>query len=384
MKRALVIAATGGFLKGFLVHNMLQLQEMGYEVHCAANADSVKTFVPNEFFSNMGIVFHQIDFSSTSPFSKSSMKAFMQFNKLMKEYKFEFIHCHTPIPGAIVRIAAAPYRLGKCKVVYTTHGLKFPKGANIKDKIVFGGIEWLCSWFSDAIITINKEDYSAIKKMACKNVYYINGVGVDTAKYHEVKIDRKKYRESLGFSEDDIVILSVGELSRRKNHQIIIKALNKINNPKYVYAICGKQMTGQGTYDMLKKLSDELNVRVKFLGFRSDIPEICHCADIAVIPSLREGLGLAGIEALASGVPVIGSDVQGIKDYVVNGITGYLCNPTDAIQFANRIVELSDPSVRESMREHCINKAEEFRLEISNNQMKAIYGEILDIDKEYA
>lgn len=88
-------------------------------------------------------------------------------------------------------------------------------------------------------------------------------------------------------------------------------------------------MSNLGTYDFLKKYAVEKNVRVIFLGFRKDIPEINRCADIAVLPSLREGLGLAGIEALASGVPVVGSDVQGIKDYVVDGETGYLCAPTD-------------------------------------------------------
>ncbi len=377
MKKALIIAATGGFLKGFLVHDMKILQEMGYEVHCAANADSVKTFVPNEFFSSIGVVFHQIDFSSTSPFSKSTIRAFSQVNKLMKEHRFDFIHCHTPIPGAIVRIAAIPHRLKKCKVVYTTHGLNFPKGASKKDKIIYGGIEWLCSWFSDAIITINKEDYSAMKKMACHNVYYINGVGVDTERYHNVNINRSEYREKLGFNEKDIVVLSVGELSKRKNHKVIVRAIKELNDSKYVYAICGKQMTGMGTYDMLKELSQELNVRVEFLGFRSDIPEICHCADIAAIPSLREGLGLAGIEALASGVPVIGSDVQGIKDYVIDGETGYLCQPTNYIEFAEKIKILSNPTVRESMRERCVSKAEEFNLNISHNQMKKIYREVL-------
>lgn len=74
-----------------------------------------------------------------------------------------------------------------------------------------------------------------------------------------------------------------------------------------------KAMSNLGTYDFLKKYAVEKNVRVIFLGFRKDIPEINRCADIAVLPSLREGLGLAGIEALASGVPVVGSDVQGIE-----------------------------------------------------------------------
>lgn len=377
MKRALIVAATGGFLKAFLIPDMKLLQNIGYEVHCAANGTSVSTFVPNELFASIGVVFHQIDFSSTSPISKESLVAYEQYKQLLKKYYFDVVHVHTPITGAIVRIATVVERKKGCKVVYTTHGLTFPKGSSLKAKLVYGGIEWICSWMSDGIITINKEDYTQMKKMGCKRVYHINGVGVDTSKYHECIIDRNKYRTSLGLKESDIAILEVGELSIRKNHKVIIDALAKINNSHYVFLICGKAMTKSGTYDFLKKYAEEKGVRVIFLGFRKDIPEINQCADIAVLPSLREGLGLAGIEALASGVPVVGSDVQGIKDYVIDGKTGYLCAPKDTDAFAEKIQLLSDKKIRSQMKKNCIEKAEEFRLEISHQQMTNIYKELL-------
>ena len=378
MKRALIVAATGGFLNGFLIPDMKLLQEMGYEVHCAANGNSVSTFVPEERFASIGVTFHQIEFSSPSPISKESLTAYKQYKELLNRYHFDFVHVHTPIPGAIVRMATRRKRKRGCVVVYTTHGLTFPKGSSLKTKIVYGSVEWFCSWMTDGIITINWEDYAQMKKMRCKNVYHINGVGVDTSRYHECQIDRETYRKSLGLSENDIAILEVGELSTRKNHKVIIDALEKLADQRYVFLICGKAMSNLGTYDFLKKYAVEKNVRVIFLGFRKDIPEINRCADIAVLPSLREGLGLAGIEALASGVPVVGSDVQGIKDYVVDGETGYLCAPTDADAFAEKIKLLSDREVRSSMQKACVEKAEEFRLEISHQQMTDIYKNLLD------
>ena len=291
MKRALIVAATGGFLNGFLIPDMKLLQEMGYEVHCAANGNSVSTFVPEERFASIGVAFHQIDFSSTSPISKESLTAYKQYKELLNKYEFDFVHVHTPIPGAIVRMATRRKRKRGCVVVYTTHGLTFPKGSSLKTKIVYGGVEWICSWMTDGIITINWEDYAQMKKMGCKNVYHINGVGVDTSRYHECQIDRETYRKSLGLSENDIAILEVGELSTRKNHKVIIDALEKLADQRYVFLICGKAMSNLGTYDFLKKYAEEKNVRVIFLGFRKDIPEINRCADIAVLPSLREGLG---------------------------------------------------------------------------------------------
>ena len=107
------------------------------------------------------------------------------------------------------------------------------------------------------------------------------------------------------------------------------------------------------------------------------IPALPSWAALAGLPAGREGLGLAGIEALASGVPVVGSNVQGIKDYVIDGQTGYLCSPRDADAFADKIQLLSDKEARFSMRKACVEKAEEFRLDISHQQMKNIYKNLL-------
>ena len=257
MKRALIVAATGGFLKGFLIPDMKLLQKMGYEVHCAANGNSVSTFVPEELFASIGVMFHQIDFSSTSQISKESIKAFKEYKRLLKKYHFDFVHVHTPIPGAIVRIATMHERRKGCVVAYTTHGLTFPKGCSLKKKIVYGSIERICSHITDGIITINNEDFAQMKKMACKKVYHINGVGVDTDRYHKCKIDRYSYRNSIGLTDKDIAVLEVGELSERKNHRVIIEALSKLEDERYVFLICGKAMTNFGTYDFLKKYAEE-------------------------------------------------------------------------------------------------------------------------------
>ena len=377
MKKALIVASTAGFAKGFLFHDMKLLRQMGYEVHCAANAKNM-SFDADDFFHTRGISFHQIDFPVRNPFSKETVTATKQFYELLSESCFDFIHCHTPIVGAIVRMVAFPSWVSKkCRIIYTTHGLSFPKGSSIKNKLIYGGVEWLCGHICDGVITINYEDFNSMQALGCKRVYHINGVGVNTSRFHEVNIDRKNYRKSIGIEEDDVMVLAVGELSARKNHQVVIKALSEINDQRYVLVICGKAMSGNGTYEQLKQLAEERNVRVIFLGFRRDIPEITKCADIAVLPSVREGLGLAGIEALASGVPVIGSSVQGIKDYVIDGQTGYLCAPMDHKQFAGKIMELSDPHKRLEMRESCIEKAEEFSSEVSYRQMEAIYQGIL-------
>jgi glycosyltransferase involved in cell wall biosynthesis len=102
-----------------------------------------------------------------------------------------------------------------------------------------------------------------------------------------------------------------------------------------------------------------------------------HACDIGVIPSIREGLGLSGVQFLASGVPVVGTDVQGIRDYIVPGETGYLTPPSDILQIAKGIEMLSAPENRALMKEACQAMAMQFDESVSIQQMKTIYDEIL-------
>lgn len=99
-------------------------------------------------------------------------------------------------------------------------------------------------------------------------------------------------------------------------------------------------------------------------------------SDIGVIPSIREGLGLAGVQSLAAGVPVIGSSVQGIKDYIVDGKDGYLCDPFDDTAFAEKIQLLSDAQKRNEMEPFCREMAAKFDNNVSFAQMQKIYDEM--------
>ena len=162
------------------------------------------------------------------------------------------------------------------------------------------------------------------------------------------------------------MILSVGEMIERKNHEVIIRALGKIKNPNIYYVICGKGPLK----DHLKKIACEVGVedKVIFLGFRQDIPELCNTADISAFPSKIEGLGLAGIEVMAAGVPLVSSNVHGILDYVIDGETGY----AKAID-----ILASDSKLRESMKTKCIEAVKPFELNNALRVMWDIYDEIL-------
>lgn len=381
-KKALIVVNLAGFLT-FLWNDIQTLQDMGYSVSIAGNGKMQDGTWAIEIprLEKMGIPFFQIDFDTKSPITGQNIKALKKLQDILKNDKFLLVHCHTPIVGMLARLAARRCRRRGTKVIYTTHGFAFTDRSSKKQWLIYHTMENFASRFCDGIITINHEDYGNAKNMHCKNVYCISGVGVDTKKFREVVVDRKQYREKLGVGSEDVMVLSVGELSARKNHQVIISAIGQLKNKeKYAYVICGREVINSGMEEYLKELATKNNVRLILAGHRSDIPEINKCADIAAIPSLREGLGLAGIEALASGVPVVGADVQGIREYVLDGEDGYLCCAESTQEFATAIEKLATISEkdREIMQDKCIDVAMRFDKSVSQAQMKKIYYELLE------
>ena len=378
MKNVLIVANLAGFAS-FLLNDMKTLQEMGYQITFAANSNKLEWSDTKEKLDERGITFIQIDFDSKNPFSKQNLIAYKQIRQLLKLNHYDLIHCHTPIAGLITRLAANKYRRKNTKVIYTTHGFAFTSNSSKKSWFIFYNLEKFGSRFCDAMITINLEDFQNAKRMHCRQVYYIHGVGVDTSKYREVQIDRDAYRKSIGVDEGKVMILSVGELSVRKNHRIIIEAISKLpDKEKFIYVVCGNGING-GTKQLLKELANQNKVNLKLLGFRHDIPEITYCSDVGAIPSLREGLGLAGVQSLAAGVPIVGSDVQGIRDYVQNKGTGYLCAADDANGFASAILKLSqvDEVEKRKMQSQCYEVASQFDTAVSRQEMVQIYKKVL-------
>lgn len=380
MKKALIVTALAGFIRTFLMNDIKTLQKMGYEIHCAANKNHSGVGAEGivEYLNKNHVIFHQIDFSSNKPISLHTCKSYIQLKVILKNENFDFVHCHTPIVGVICRLACIRYRKRGMKVVYTTHGFYFHKGSSKKTWIIYKNIETIFSYFSDAIITINKEDYNNAKKMHCSNVYYINGVGVDIKKFRNVEINREAYRKSIGVENHELVVLMIGELSKRKNHKIVIDAVAQLKISNLVVVHCGNSMNGDEIEISIRDTALKNNIKLVMLGIRDDIPQICKCADIGTISSTREGLGLAGIEMLASGLPIVASKVHGILDYVQDGVNGYLADPYNVMEFSEGIRKLLAPEIREKMYHICQKSVDKFDVNVSKQQMKAIYRQILE------
>lgn len=379
MKKVLLVTTVSGFVPQFEMNNIAILKEMGYEIHYASNYNNPSYGNDNSRLDGTGIIRHQIDFSR-SPYSKQTYIAYKQLKKLMMETQFDLVHCHTPMGGALARLAAK--NTNTEPVIYTAHGFHFYKGAPIQNILIYKTMEKWLAHYTDALITINQEDYAAAQKFKFKKngkAYYVPGVGIDTQKYKEIEINRKTKRKELGIPENAFVLLSVGELNKNKNHQVILKALSQIEEKNIYYLICGKGELREYLLDMSRKLKIEDKVRL--LGFRDDIGEICKISDVFVFPSKREGLGLAALEAMACGLPLITSNIHGIKDYAINWKSALTCEPANSFQFVQAIKQLrSEEVLYESMSKINLELVKRFDAILCKKKMKSIYQIIKNKD----
>ena len=382
MKKVLIVASVVSFIEWFNKENVEFLsQELGCEVHIACNfnymndTDIERTQNYIAKLNRQGIILHNIEFAR-SPFSLSNKKAYKELKSILDAENFDLVHCHTPTASMMTRLAAKRARKHGSIVMYTCHGFHFHKSSSKKNWILFYPVERFLSRKCDYIVTINKEDYNRAKNFHCDNVRYIPSVGVDINRIRNLQIDKPSKKMEIGVPPDKILIISAGELIERKNHEVIIRALAKINSPDIYYAIAGKGPLK----DYLTNLANDLGIldRVIFLGFRTDVFELYHAADISAFPSKIEGLGLAGVEAMAAGVPLVSSNVHGILDYVIDGKTGYAIDPKDVDGYAKAIKKLvDDTALRESMKADCLAAVEPFEITNALNVMWDIYKEIL-------
>lgn len=230
-------------------------------------------------------------------------------------------------------------------------------------------VEWVCAHWCDTIITINSEDYElAKKKLKAKKVEYIPGVGIDLNKFGNTAINIKEKRKELGIPEDAVVLLSVGELNKNKNHETVLRAIEGMD---VYYLIAGKGDKEEKLFEIAKEVG--MQERVKLLGYRRDVDELLIASDIFVFPSFREGLSVSLMETMASGRPAVVSQIRGNNDLIdKNG--GALFNPYSVSECKVAIQTVIN-SDREKMGRYNKEKVKKFSLDIVLRKIDEIYGE---------
>lgn len=358
------IGGTMNFFKNFIA----ELVWSGCTVDIACNDSETKV---SDFYSELGCKVYSIQ-ASRSPLNRGNLTAIKQLKKLVEENEYDIVHCHTPVAAMCTRLACRKARKQGTKVFYTAHGFHFYKGAPLKNWLLYYPVEKLCAHFTDVLITINQEDYAlAKKKLKAKQIEYVPGVGIDLKKFSGVAVDKTAKRQELGIPEDATLLLSVGELNENKNHETVIRAIAGMD---VYYIIAGKG----GRQGHLEQIIEELGLtsRVKFLGFRKDVGELCGAADIFVFPSFREGLPVAVMEAMASDMPVVCSRIRGNTDLIdENG--GVLFDP-HSVEDCRAAIQKAVAADKKQAGAYNLEKVNAFSSVSVNKQMtQIVFGQSL-------
>lgn len=356
MKKVLFVATlVKNHIAEFHLPYLKLFKEMGWETAVAAKNDYDN---PADCVIPCCDRFYDVPFER-SPLKKGNLQAYRAVKQIIAEGNFDLIHCHTPVGAMVARLAA---RKSGAKVIYTAHGLHFYKGAPLINWLIYFPVEWLLAPLTDVLITINLEDRERAKKLLrAKRMVYIPGVGIDTGRFRGREAQAQELRQELGIPEKATVLLSVGDLNKNKNHKAVITALSQMERQDLFYVVCGRGPLKQELENYAASLG--LGDRVRFMGYRDDIPDFYAMADVFVFPSFREGLSVSVMEAMASGKPVVCSGIRGNTDMVKDGVNGYLIDPGAPESITAALEKVADPEVRQRISE--TNREEALRFDLS-------------------
>ena len=286
-----------------------------------------------------------IDEMVRNPSLSSDRKAYKKLKQIIKDFQPDIVHTHAAKAGALGRKAAAS--CGVPVIVHTFHGHVFHSYFGKVKTEIFKTIEKRLAKKSDAIIAISeiqKNELSSIHKIAKKEKITVVPLGFDLVPFRDKRIsERERVREKYNLSEDDVAIAIVGRLAPIKNHQYFLEVIEKVleqTTKKIKVFIVGDGTERELISNLVLKINKKYNDAIIMTSWIEDIGEFNAGMDIICLTSKNEGTPVSLIEAQAAGIPVVTSDVGGVKDIIVEGETGYVVPLENKKMYVDRLLEL--------------------------------------------
>jgi glycosyltransferase involved in cell wall biosynthesis len=263
--------------------------------------------------------------SSTRGWDVSAdVRAAFDLWRILRSEHFDVVHTHNPKPGIYGRIVA---RLAGVRVVVNTnHGLYIGDGKRARRAVVLA-LEGIAARFSDAELIQNPEDLALLvrRRLNSPRRTFLLGNGVDLERFRPATDagERAKARAELGAAPDQVVVGTVGRLVAEKGHLELIEAARALGD-RYVVVVIGPHDPDKPDALTTEQMRAGTDAGVRFLGLRDDIDLLYRGMDVFVLPSHREGFPRAAMEAAASGLATVATDIRGCRQVVDDGVTGIL------------------------------------------------------------
>lgn len=296
----------------------------------------------------------------------SNVTYLWQLRRFFRERRADIVHTHT---GTFFYAALAAKLAGVPAIVYTEHG-RFEV-----DPLIRLVEDYISVRVTDKVVAVSDQLQTRLIEQvhfpASKVLTIVNGINTDQ---FAPRPEQPGLRQSLSIPDNAKIVGTVGRLQEVKDHLSFIKAFELVNQrlPNTVLMLVGD---GSLRPQLEAYVADHnLKGRVIFAGLRQDIPEMLNLLDLFVLSSLSEGTCVSLLEAMASGLPAVVTDVGGNPSIVTHGVNGLVVEPRDIEQLANAIVELLTDEPRYARMSE--NARQRMVADFSSRRMMEKYNEI--------
>jgi len=330
-------------LRHFLLPLMRGIRARGHEVIGVCAEGPLLDGVRDEGFRVVGLPFVR----RVSPLAH--LRALLALVRLFRAERPDLVHAHMPISGFLARLAARI--AGVPRVAYTCHGFLFNQSGSWPRRSLALAMEWIGGRLTDVYMVVSQAEAADARRLGICRTAVSVGNGRDPVRYHPDPVARARIRSELGTPDERVVIVAVSRLVRAKGYPELAAAMRAV--PEAELWVVGERLASDRGDDMAALLTSAgLGARLRLLGYRHDVAAVLAAADIFTLPSYFEGLPMSVIEAMLTGLPVVGTNIGGSREQVLEGETGLLVKPRQAAPLATALARLAaDETLRTTMGE---------------------------------
>jgi glycosyltransferase involved in cell wall biosynthesis len=306
----------------------------------------------------------------------SNLRAVAAIRQLIVAGGYDVVHTHSSVAGVVGRLAA--FTAGSPVILHHVHGWPPYHEMSRTKQLLYLSLERLCASFSTRIITVSRPDIAkGLRYRICREeklalIYN----GIDLEKFQQ-PVDEPLIREQLRLDAHTKLVGMIGRLDRQKNPLDFIHAAAIVakSYPNVQFLMIGDGILRKECEALISELN--MSRKILLLGYRSDVARIMPLLSVVAMSSLWEGLPIAFLEAMSAGKPIVANDVDGVRDVVVPGETGYLVPPRHPDKMAERILHLlNHEAIAQEMGKLARQRSADFSVQRMVGQIESLYNEL--------
>lgn len=353
MKILFIITDYGSF-NNFLGEIAIELLKKDHSVDVICSSVKVIDYEDKYPYENLGIKFHFLNFPRNFNLL-SQIKACNAIKSCVDRIDPNVVSIHFTTAMFTVLL------LGRLKVntIGTFHGIGYPIIDGKIKKMIFKIVEHTCCRRLDQIWVLNKFDYDllSVTYPGKINLLSTKGLGCDLSRFNIDKFTeayKAEFKQQLGINPNDFVLTFTGRFVSFKGFSLVVNSIRyAIENLKEtnlkLLLIGGKDNLHPTGLSIEQEIWSEQSENVINVGFTSSVEKYLAITDVFTFPSMREGMPVCIIEALAMGIPVITNNTRGCNDLITSGVNGIVLDSPTIEKLARAIVELKNNT---TMRNH--------------------------------